>query len=656
MRAGGLDAIEHVIVLMQENRSFDNYFGMLRGVRGFGDRSLLRLRSGGSVFHQQRAAGGVVLPFSARRAAEAAGRPVSDIEYLSSLPHSWGDATQARGRGWWDQWVPAKGQGSMSFYDRRDLPLQYELAETFTVCDAYFSSVYGSTNPNRNYLVSGTTGYEPGSTTTRAVTNAAYSYSHAGYDWTTYPERLQDAGVTWQVYQEWDNFTDNAIEYFLPWKVIGQKILAHVDGTYRTTEEFYDKLWARSPADRETALAQLDEGVAALTEEERTLFLRGAHRSRPGTLVDRVRQDIRQGTLPRVSWLVPTAADSEHPSTSTPVGGANLVYDLLDAVAEDPAVWAKTVILLNFDENDGYFDHVPAPAAPRPADGTGDDWYDDRPIGLGPRVPMTVISPWSVGGFVSSEVFDHTSVLRFLEEWTGVREPNISDWRRTACGDLTSAFDFATAQRQPEVEQPGPVPASVRRWSPVPPVDQVLPEHEPGSRPARPVPYAPRASGVVAGGRLALSIDNNGPSSAHFTIYSLGDPIEGLAEPRDLDVLGHREEPLAVGATYDVAVHGPDSFLVELVGSRDGTAAGLDVDTVAGRGAIELRLVNHGGSALSARVSSLAFGARETTVSVPAGATRSLAWGTMAGWYDVEVTAAADATYRRRLTGRSAAV
>src|SRR5262249_16961380 len=159
-------------------------------------------------------------------------------------------------------------------------------------------------------------------------------------------------------------------------------------------------------------------------------------RSPSGTLVGRLKADIAAGTLPRVVWLVPPTVLSEHPLSSTPVGSATLIYDVLDAIASDADTWSRTALFINFDENDGYFDHVPGPTAPRPDSGDGDDWYDGRPIGLGPRVPMTIVSPWTVGGFVASELFDHTSVLRFLESWTGVHEPNISAWRRAVCGDL----------------------------------------------------------------------------------------------------------------------------------------------------------------------------------------------------------------------------
>ncbi|CAM04960.1 phospholipase C [Saccharopolyspora erythraea NRRL 2338] len=438
--AGGLDAVEHVIVLMQENRSFDHYFGTMRGVRGYGDRVPLELPEGGTVF-EQPGPGGSVLPFSLRQGAESEGRPVSDIQYLGDLDHSWAGSGKAWAGGWLDDWIAAKTAATMTYYERRDIPLQYELADTFTICDAYHCSVFGSTNPNRNYLWTGKVGYEPG-TKQRAVTNAAYDHAHPGYDWTTYPERLEQAGVSWQIYQEWDNFTDNAVEYFKPFKAIGHKILAEVEGGYRTTEEFYTALFDKPEPERRKLLAQFESGRAKLTDAERRLFDRAMYRSEPETLVRRLRDDIASGGLPKVTWLVPSAVDSEHPGSSTPVGSANLVFDVLDAIASDPQVWSKTVLLLNFDENDGFFDHMPPPVPP---ESETEDWYDGQPIGLGPRVPMTVVSPWTIGGHVNSQVFDHTSVLRFLERWTGVEEPNISAWRRRTCGDLLSVFDFGTA-------------------------------------------------------------------------------------------------------------------------------------------------------------------------------------------------------------------
>jgi phospholipase C len=627
VRRGGLRAVEHVIVLMQENRSFDHYFGTLRGVRGFGDHDPLRQPDGRPVFDQSG-----VLPFSLREAAELANRPATDIQYLGDLPHGWTDASAAWAGGWHNGWVPAKSAATMTYYERQDIPLQYELAETFTLLDAYHCSINGSTNPNRNFLMTGTTGYEPGSTA-RAVTNAAYSYDHAGYDWTTYPERLQAAGVSWRIYQEWDNFTDNAVEYFLPFKEIGRRILSHVDGDYRTTEEFYYALFDMSAVDRATALSKFAAGRAALSPAERELFDRATYRSEPDTLVSRLKADITARRLPAVSWLVPTAALSEHPGASTPAGSANLIYQVLDALASDREIWSKTVLFVNFDENDGYFDHVPPPVPPASA---SDDWYDGKPLGLGPRVPMTVVSPWTVGGHVSSEVADHTSVLRFLERWTGVAEPNISAWRRSVCGDLTSAFDFSGDSRVPALDRPGPVPAPVSRWRPTPPATQSLPAQEPGRRPARALPYRPWVSARLSGTELALTLGDDGPASCHFAVYTYGG---ATTAPVHVDV-ATRSVVRLPASPGEVVVQGPNRFWYELSGTAP-------VDVMFRNGSLDL--VNYGRATVTLRVHALRYGSRTSTVRLRGGQRRSLPWVTDHGWYDLEVTAP---DFRRRLTGR----
>ncbi|WP_404593846.1 phosphocholine-specific phospholipase C [Paenarthrobacter histidinolovorans] len=648
---GSLQSIKHVIVLMQENRSFDHYFGSLRGVRGYGDHSVPRLPNGKSMFEQPRATGETVLPFSLRKAAELAGRPGTDIQYLGDLDHSFKGTTTAWNNGWCDQWIPAKSASTMTFYERQDIPLQYELADTFTICDAYHCSVNGSTNPNRNYLWSGTTGKEPG-TNNRAVTNAAYGYDHAGYDWTTYPERLEQAGVSWRIYQDWDNFTDNAVEYFQTFKAIGRKMLASVEGKLRTTEEFYDHLAGKPAAEQERLLAQLEQGRATLTDAERSLFDKAMWRGRPDTLLDRLGADITSGTLPQVSWLVPSAADSEHPGASTPVGSANFVYRLLDTVASNPDTWASTAIFLNFDENDGYFDHVPPPVQPRPASGESADWTTARPIGLGPRVPMTVVSPWTVGGYVSSEIFDHTSVLRFLERWTGVQEPNISPWRREVCGDLTGVFNFQAPGTPPTLDHPAAVPAKISRWRPNPPTVQVAPIQEDGSRPARPLPYRPRVSATAQPGKLVLALGNSGTRSTHFTVYGYTGEV---TEPRHVDVLGSQsvELPLGSGA-FDVVVTGPNRFQYELKGTTAGAASGVDVSVNGRRGnkAVELEVRNNGATTVTLALQSLQYAPGRDSVKLKAGHSKKIGWDTMNGWYDVEITAAEDATFRRRLTGR----
>ncbi|MFD1051806.1 alkaline phosphatase family protein, partial [Kibdelosporangium lantanae] len=196
------------------------------------------------------------------------------IQYLGSLDHSWEGGQRAWANGWVDQWVPAKTSATMAYYDRRDIPFQYELAETFTLCDAYHCSVFGPTNPNRMYLWSGKIGYEPG-TTRRAVGNDAYDEdTHPGYDWTTYAERLEAHGVSWKTYQEWDNYQDNGVEFFKPFKAVMRKALKPAGGLLSLTT-FYAKLAEATPDVRRQMLADLDKGVKTLTPRERSLYERG---------------------------------------------------------------------------------------------------------------------------------------------------------------------------------------------------------------------------------------------------------------------------------------------------------------------------------------------------------------------------------------------
>ncbi len=656
---GGLAALRHAIFLMQENRSFDHYYGTLRGVRGYGDPSPLRRRTGSDVLHQPRSGGADVPPFSLREAAADAGRAPTDIQYLGDLPHGFTDATGAWADGWWDAWIANKTAACMTYYDRSDVPLQYELAETFTILDAYHCSVFGSTNPNRNYFWSGKVGYEPGSQQ-RAVTNAAYGYAHAGYDWTTYPERLEAAGVSWRIYQEWDNFTDNAVEYFKPFKRIGTAILAHVEGTFRTTEEFYDSLHGKSPAEQDRLLAQLDAGVAALTAADRALFEKAMYRSRPGTLVQRIADDIAAGTLPRVVWVVPPAALSEHPGVSTPVGSANLVYDLLDLVASDLDLWGHTATFINFDENDGYFDHVPPPIPPRPeGEGSigGDDWDGDRPIGLGPRVPMTIVSPWTIGGYVDSTVADHTSTLRFLERWTGVAEPQISSWRRAVCSDLLHAFDFKRTHRPEALTQPDPIPVAISRWRPAPPAVGAVPDQEPGRRPARAARTAPRASLAQRAGTLIVTLGNGASAgaAASYTVYPFG-TTAGRPSFVTVSPGGRERASLTVGEAWDVVIQGPERFWYEASGRADGSAARIDVrvETSGHGNDVDLVLVNDGDDDARLVVRPLRYRGAQRRIRLRAGATRTAGWPTDRGWFDIEVTADSDADFRRRVTGRVA--
>ncbi|QEU91644.1 phosphocholine-specific phospholipase C [Streptomyces kanamyceticus] len=655
---GGLDSIEHVVILMQENRSFDHYFGSLRGVRGFGDRNAITLPSGKSVFEQP---GGVrtILPFPVRGAAETQKK---DLQYIGALDHSWSGGSKAWHDGWSDGWITAKTAATMAYYTRQDIPLHYELADTFTVCDAYHSSIHTSTSPNRNHLWSGKTGYEANGK--RAVGNDAYDEgTHPGYDWGTYAERLEKAGVSWQTYTEWENFTDNQIEFFATFKAIARKVLAGTGLTYM--EAFYAKVRdAKDEAERAKLLAALDAGVATLTRRERSLFERGLRRVPTGKLAEEFAKDVAGGKLAKVSYLVPSAQDSEHPSVSSPIHSATIVYKVLDALASHPEVWRRTAVFINYDENDGFFDHVPPPVPGTESAEDKEERWEGKPTGLGVRVPMLVVSPWTVGGYVCSEVFDHTSVVRFLEKWTGVREPNISAWRRKVTGDLTGAFDFRRGHRQPEVEQPGAIPEFSGRWAPQPPLKQSMPVQEPGSRRARPLPYQPDADVTPGeGGALTVRLRNGGSSSAHFALY----PYAGeFTAPQHRDVVRKGSWTVPVpGDAYAFTVTGPNGFRREFEGGRPGKGGGhgqgggARLASAITRREIHLTLANRGRGQLVFTVKPLGYvdesdiRSRTRTVRVRAGSSRTIAWRTADehGWYDVEVTAEGDEAFRRRLMG-----
>jgi phospholipase C len=162
--------------------------------------------------------------------------------------------------------------------------------------------------------------------------------------------------------------------------------------------------------------------------------------------------DVTSGQLPAVSWLIPPAGYDEHPS-APPALGEWWTSQVVAALVANPDVWSKTVLFHMYDENDGFFDHVPPPSPPK---GTAGEFLPQRtlpadakgvrgPVGMGFRVPLLVVSPFSRGGHVASDVFDHTSQLRFLEERFSVKAPNISAWRRKTAGNLTSTLHMGQA-------------------------------------------------------------------------------------------------------------------------------------------------------------------------------------------------------------------
>ena len=377
-RRDSLHSVKHVVILTQENRSFDSYFGTMAGVRGFSDPGAMRLASGKSVLHQ---------PYLLSLTGELTPWRLDSHRFSPcALPvgNAWETMHDAWNGGRMDRWTRANGPWCMSCYTRADVPFHMALGDAFTVCDGYFCSVLGPTNPNRHMMWTGTIDPE-GKGGGPAIDNTGRSYT-----WTTYPERLTAAGVSWRVYHQTDDFDDNTLKYFVQYQ------------RAKPGSPLYENAMVNRPA---------------------------------GAFMD----DVAADRLPAVSWIVAPTGSSEHPGNSA-AAGADYISAVMRAFAAHPAVWRKTAFVLTYDENGGFFDHV---APPVPPAGTPGEFVGGEPIGLGFRVPAVVCSPWTRGGYVCSDTFDHTSLIRMLERRFGVREPQISAWRRRTCGDLWSCFDFS---------------------------------------------------------------------------------------------------------------------------------------------------------------------------------------------------------------------
>jgi phospholipase C len=526
---------EHVVLLMQENRSFDHCFGTLKGVRGYNDPRAIDLPNKNKVWLQSNNKGETYAPFRL------------DIKqtkstWMESLPHSWKNQVNARNDGKFDQWLENKRNSipeysnmplTLGYYTRDDIPFYYSLADAFTVCDQNFCSALTGTNPNRLYFWTGTVRPEQHENSRAHVWNDDMDYGTL--NWPTFPERLEEQGISWKCYQnevdiytgfegeeaDWlGNFQDNPLEFFGQYNIHLHEL--HIKAVQAKYDKLNDKLTDFNK--QLTALPEGDAKIAALkkkikkTQSELDETAKEKEKAQPemfeklserdknlhkkafatnkndphyrslaelkynddaterqlkvpkGDILHQFRDDVNTGKLPMVSWISAPTNFSDHPTAAW--FGAWYVSEVMDILTKNPEVWKKTIFILAYDENDGYFDHVPpftAPHSDRPETGRVSTGIDTRvdfitheqekerngfpepfdresAIGLGYRVPLIIASPWSKGGWVNSEVFDHTSTLQFLEKFLSaktrktVKEHNISDWRRTVCGDLTSVF------------------------------------------------------------------------------------------------------------------------------------------------------------------------------------------------------------------------
>jgi len=369
-----LDA-EHIVILMQENRSFDHAYGAMRGVRGFRDPRVHAQPDGRKVWFQTDAKGQTFSPFR----LDIKG---TNATWIGGLPHSWMDQIDARNGGHYDKWLIAKARTdlpmTLGHYTREDLPFYYSLADAFTVCDQAFCSSLTGTTPNRLFLWTGN--IRANASDTARVLNDDTDYGVEAA-WKTFPERLEDAGVSWRIYQNeisidsglvdehdaWlTNFTDNPIEWFtqyrvrfgktrrdyinrlsetLPGQIAEKEKAAGSDGISADAKAKLADEISKLKADLRVAEAERDAyhdaAWAALSARERALHEKAfsvndgdadyrsleTHRYHDGEVEREVsvpkgdvlhqfRKDVESGQLPAVSWLVAPERFSDHPGSA----------------------------------------------------------------------------------------------------------------------------------------------------------------------------------------------------------------------------------------------------------------------------------------------------------------------------------------------------
>ncbi|WPU97183.1 phospholipase C, phosphocholine-specific [Mucilaginibacter sabulilitoris] len=791
-----LDA-EHIVILMQENRSFDHTYGTLKGVRGFNDPRAIDLPNKNKVWLQSNDKGETYAPFR----LDIKGTKAT---WMSSLPHSWANQVNARNDGKYDQWLNVKHSGNkeyahmpltMGHYNREDIPFYYALADAFTVCDQNFCSSLTGTTPNRLFFWSGTIRAEQHENSQANVWNDDSDFGTL--KWTTFPERLEAAGIPWKVYQneisvdtglqgEYDawlsNFTDNPLEFFDQYHVkLYDKHIAHLQK--RSTalpEEIADlekQITALPAGDAKAAplqkqlkqkkrdlentnkeMASLDPGkFATLSQLEKNLHQKGLaiNSNDPhyrelenlkyddngtprellvpkGDVLHQFRADVKSGQLPTVSWLVAPENFSDHPGAAW--YGAWYVSEVMDILTQNPEVWKKTIFILAYDENDGYFDHVPpfvVPHSKKPGTGLTSKGIDtsvefvtleqekarnnfpevydrESSIGLGYRVPLVIASPWSKGGWVNSEVFDHTSTLQFLEKFLShksgkqVTEPNISTWRRTICGDLTSVFRPYNGEKIPNPEfvvkdafvesihkaKFKKLPSNyklltadeIAQINKAPHSSPYMPQQEKGIKPSSALPYQLYADGKLSADKKSFEIkftaDNkvfgSNTAGAPFNVYAPG-KYASFNDLQQMEPLRTWAYALTAGDSltdnwpiqefengeYHLRVYGPNGFFREYKG--DAADPLIDVaceyeHNSANKltGNIALKLVNGDNKAHTIEIIDHAYKANNHQKAVSAKAQSSLVLNLAKshGWYDFSIKMTGSQTFEKRYAGR----
>ncbi|MEO6286933.1 MAG: phospholipase C, phosphocholine-specific [Dyadobacter sp.] len=778
-----LDA-EHVVILMQENRSFDHTYGKLQGVRGFNDPRAICLPNQNKVWLQTDKKGDTYAPFRL------------DIKntkatWMHDLPHSRESQVDAYNGGKYDKWLTSKRSGhaeysdmplTLGYYDREDLPFYYALADAFTICDQNFCSSMTPTHPNRYFLWSGTIRETPDIDSLAVVRNSYFSINKP-VKWKTFPERLHEADVSWKFYQNevgaimqfhpglgsWlSNFGCNPLERYAQYHVKSSADYIHyakleVEKLKKELPVLKEKMETGAAyVEEKTKLSKSYDNQAALLEKyeadlaqyseenlkkfsvkERDLHHRAfvSNREDPDYLklstityeengekrkvqvpksdiFYQFRKDVKEGKLPTVSYLAAPQNFSDHPSA--PWYGAWYVSETLDILTKNPEVWKKTIFILCYDENDGYYDHVPPFSIPnpfKPDSGKVSEGIDikaeyvtleqdlsqvpkgnarEGAIGLGFRVPLVVASPWSRGGKVCSQVFDHTSIIQFLEEFTShksgkkIKETNISEWRRTICGNISSVFQTydPSAYKKPTPVNRDEIVTTIHQaqfrdapsnFKPLSAgeiadankntsVSSHLPKQEPGTRTSCAIPYELYVEGNLSKDKTVFEIALHASNKA-FGEKAVGAPFIVYAmNPHQGEVLKVWNFAVKAGDTlkqtwkisdfeggkYHLRVYGPNGFFREFAG--DGQDHDLAVTCAyipdkAGKlkGDLLFTIGNKSGKAASIAIIDNVYGEKPLHVEISAGGS-SLAVMTLTkshNWYDISIQADQSKTIRR---------
>lgn len=773
---------EHIVFLMQENRSFDHEFGTLQGVRGFNDPRAIDLPNKNKVWLQTNAEGETYAPFHLNTKD-------TKVAWMGALPHNWTDQTDARNEGKYDKWLHVKKAYkptyahmplTIGYCKREDFPFYHSLADAFTVCDQNFCSVIAGTHPNRYYWMTGTVREENNAQGMAHLWNVS-NYDKPTLSWKTFPERLEENGVAWKIYQNeltmgfglsgessnWlSNFGTNVMEYFEAYnvrlhpgaivnlqdkkKALLEQLAAspkeNLTAEEQTKLEAIKKLLLKLEEDEKNYTMKAHE---ALSERSKNLNTRafGINSNDPdfhtleplkydengterelnipkGDILHQFRKDVNEGILPTVSWLMTPANFSDHPGM--PWFGSWFVSEVIEILTKNPEVWKKTIFILTYDENDGYFDHVPPFVPPNPykehagkvSEGLDpkldfstkayqtnpsmkETNFRDSQIGLGYRVPMVIVSPWTRGGYVNSEVFDHTSSLQFLETFIEKKlnkkivEENITPWRRTVCGDLSSVFRPYNGEK---IEQPAfmdktpfmekiysakfkEVPDNYKSLSAAE-VGQInnnqfnspyFPQQEKGIRSACALPYELYVHGASKKDKFSISFNAGNKTfgkraaGSPFTVYAMNTYKEEKLRTWDYTAAAGTtvtdEWPLDgfADGKYHFRVYGPNGFFREFMGNQQSPALEIlcryeqhKVNPAKLSGNVIVTVNNLSGKPQEIVVSDKSYKTGTKSLKIAANSKSSIVMDLIKSynWYDFEVGIKGNNSFAERFAGR----